>query len=996
VAEEWQAAVPEVVATGVTSEKYFLRSPSITSTANGIHAIWGEYKKTITESTPGSTVFEENFTNYLTCNWATYGANGGTLHLNEGGDYYIQLIKNSSTARCGVYQKSDWSPTKDLTDGFIAFDVRTNSTSAITGVVTAEIYTTTNESPSYSTTFYLPSAQFLDLPAASAGWQTLVFDVNDINEAAQAWASPQLNVVKQVKLRFEYAGTVNIEIDNFKAYESGSVTVYDPHIRIVSKTRTTSWGTEKEVFKKTYSTEQNYAGKDTNYSYPLCYPKITSLGDYVYSAWQVTTLGTPGADTLPQYSSVHFSKCDVSSASNEWDNASIPITTNGYTPDLSVWNNSGTATVQLVYSTDFSEYDNGTAYTGNLIYLESVNGGSTWSDPDYIAASSGESTGIRRPYANNDYSGFRAFHFFSYPFIFSDENGASLMNWINGGEDGNGIETKESEEFCKIRGTIFLSPASAPFADLSDNDGFVIKWSPPNIAYAPTSYKLRRIPDNDPSSAYYLNGGNPIYGLSFYDNDGITAGVHYRYELAYLVESNVSGWSSGSNAVKSDIYLLLDDFEIDGSAESYTGNGFHTLNPADIEGVLTTDDAYSGSHSYKINYTHGAGAGAIVYIDFPTLMDFSNYGSLDVRVKFNPQPDMVEREFQIQLIDSADNPYKVGSKILLANDGQWHLHHQFLDQANKDLNITEIKSMSFVLWTVGGLEQGDTSFYVDDIKLNNNPILVIEQDSLIKSSPIHQRGYEQGFVINDPLDPVNVIFGNGKVPWYLRIYTESQITDNSSDQYNILKDGLIRYDADNDTYYPDYNMPLKVWCENFGPPGFKDKETHEVVNPEYAVNGYPPIENRYFFRGYDFNSDKKIAGLLTPSEGPFIESENDGANYYPFDLDGDGFSEGDSFFSEPDRPVINEEPAWLFVPVTKHPTEEMDNDAIIMESDDELTWRVLTDFLKGAGDHVIEMYFAVFFSLNQIETMVESQENYGYHNGYGEYKGKIIIDMLFN
>ncbi|MCD6459681.1 hypothetical protein J7L67_03320 [bacterium] len=1005
-AGEWQTSGVKIVAQDNSGDYYF-RSPSVTSTSYGIHAVWGEYKKTTTQSTPGSTIFDEDFSSYYSSNWAVYGANGGTQIIYESGNYYIKIHKDSSTARCGLYQKADWGPAEDLTDGFIAIDVKTNSAAPITAVVTAEIVTTTVEDSYFTTTFSLPASQYYDLPASSAGWQTLVFNVDDLTYAAQTWAHPRLDVVKQVKIRVEYTGAVNIDVDNFTAYEAGTVTVIDPQMRIVSRTKSASWEPEKEIYSQSYTNEQDYPRQITEISslnYPLYFPKITSLGDYVYATWQLTTLGTPDNDGLDEFSSVYFSKCDVSLSSNNWS-AAAQVSSSGYAPDISVWNNAGTTTIQLLYSDNFDEYIADEIYTGNLIYIESMNSGSTWSSPEYIAQGSGEASGIRRPYVNNSYSGNRAVHFMSYPFIFSDENGVSTMNWINGGQNGSGTITGVPEEYCKIRGTIFLIAPASPFADLSDNDGFAVKWSPPNIAYAPTSYKLRRIPDNNMDSIHYLNNGNPIYGLNFYDNEGIVSGVHYRYQLAYLVDSAVSEWSLGSNAVKSDIYLLLDDFEVDANNKSYTETGYFPSN-SDVVGIRTNTTVYSGSRSFKMTYTHTeANGGSYLSLIFPTAMDFSRYGSLDLQVKFNPISGMNERIVMVQLVeDTTGESFTIGSPIMLKNDGQWHLHHQFLDQVSLEINgipnatldLDNIKMIRFVTWEVTNPddpnypdEQGNTSYFVDDIKLNNNPILVISEDSLTRTDPIYQRGFEQGFVINDANDPVSVVFGNGKVPWYLRIYTDSQITDNTNDEYDILKDGLIRYQSDNDTFYPVYNLPLKVWCKNFGPPGFYN-DKGEIENDDYALNGYPPITNRYFFRGYDFNHDRKIAGLLTPAEGPFIESENDGNGFYKFDLDGDGFHEGDNFFTESaKRAIINEEPAWLFVPVLKHPAVVMDNDAIVMDPDDDITWRVLTDNVKGAGNHVIDMYFAVFLGTDQI---MRTQDEHG----YGEYKGNIIIDMLFN
>ena len=905
---------------------YVVRTPSVTTTSHGVHAIWGEYKKLKIESTAGAPIFEEDFENYPAdriinynypldgLKWFVFGASVEGYTKNVGGEKFIRLFRyGSPQTGFGLAQRDNqmWSPPIDLTGGYISFKIRSNLTTAIEKVLSAEIQTTTTTGE--VKTFRVPDGQLQDIPINSNGWVPCIFPVTELTYS-ETGGTPRFDSITKVQIIFT-RGSGNFDIDDFIAVSGDNVTVINPEMRIVGKTKTTSWGTEEQIFPSSgvyeYDNEQvlpNAVAEHVNF--PVYFPKISSMGDYTYATWQVTTVGTPDNDSLAQYSSVYFSKRDISSTSNSWDTPQS-LSSNAYAPAISVWNNSGTPTIQVIYSNNFDKFIEDT-YTGNLLYTESTTQGATWSNAIYLAQGSGTANGIRRPYANHVGFGTRAFHHFSYPFIYSDDNGLSTINWINGGLNGSANTTEVPEEYYKIRGLLTLNPPRPPFVDFTEDNKRIITWDVPNTSFAPTAYNIRRIADNDESNAQELNYGNPIYALNFIDNDSMIANVHYRYQIRYIVNTTPSGWSTSSNAIKNDIYLLLDNFESDTSGTSYTGNQYstHTNN---LTATITDTTSASENKSYKITYNVlGDVDGSFVTIEFPTVMDFSNYGSLDLQIKFNPEAGMQERMVRVQLEEASiggndSEAFNVGAPIILRNDDEWHLCHQFLDQISPEVNgtegatldITRIKALKLVTWespTVSG-EAGSTSFFVDDIKLNNNPILVIDQEYLTMSEPISHRGMEQGFVINQPQTPVQVLYGNGKIPWYLRIYTNSEILDNDGEPHKILKDGLIRYDndSDNDTYYPDLNLPIKVWCKNFGPVGFFN-DNKQIVNEDYRDEGYPPITNRYFFRGYDFNKNRDIFGLLPEGDNQFIESKTPGAGHYPFDLDGDGFMEGDNFF----------------------------------------------------------------------------------------------------
>ena len=1010
----WETTGSQVVDQSASND-YVLRTPSVTTTNYGTHTIWSEYKKETTSTGSSVYIFNEDFDSYSVGQrvdwnrdiselyWQFYG--GGATTISDSGGVCVRLT-NSSGNGCGITPYTvnevpvDWDPPKDLTNGTISIAIRTNLTSAVANSVTAKIRATTTNAadPTFTTTFSLPSGTYATLPSASAGWQTLTFNVADLTSGDAAWAIPNFANVKQVQIVVGYTGVANIDFDNFSAQGFGATAV-PPEVRIVTRTKTTSWQSAKEVTSFTYSAEQLLSGVDGNFlNYPVYFPKITALGNYTYAVWQLTTVGTPGISGLEQYSSVQFSKRDVSSTLNNWDTATT-IATEGYAPVISAWSNGSTPTVQVVYSNNFSEYITDEACTGNLLYKETTNQGTAWTGATMIVQGSGVANGIRRPYINNSYSGVRAVHFMSYPFIFSDENGLSTISWINGGQNGNGIETRVPEEYFKVRGLASFTTPNPPFANLTSGGGFTISWNPPDIQYAPTGYKLRRIPDNNTSMMHEVNSGNPIYAISYYDNDSITAGVHYRYELSYMLDDSQSPCSALSNVVKENINLMIDDFEHDGSSQTYTGMTYSFFNAyKPITGVITSEQASSGSNSYKITYTDNdttVSQGALASLVFPTTMDFSAYGSLNLSIRFNSEAGMIVRDVDVQLVEAeTGETFRIGTSLTLLNDSQWHTYHLFFDQVSPEVNgvsgatldLEHIQQINFVTWG-----NGSTSYYIDNLSLSptttDDVLLYLDTEIITVPTPISYSGMTKAEVVNPPLTPVTVYFGNAEEPWILCIYTASEMKNKAQQTYPLTRHGLVRYDPIYDNVYPEYTLPLKVWCGNYGPVGFFNSQGN-IANSSYAAQGYPPVTNDYFLKGYDLDNDGTIGGLLFESDGPFIEGT--GAGEYPFDLDGDGFQQGDNFFDPADgRVAIGEEPAWLFVPVLQHATEPAAQGAIVMDPSDTATWRVLTSSEKGAGTHYMEMYFAVFIGEEQLV-------NSSAPNARGQYRNTIIVDLAYN
>lgn len=136
--------------------------------------------------------------------------------------------------------------------------------------------------------------------------------------------------------------------------------------------------------------------------------------------------------------------------------------------------------------------------------------------------------------------------------------------------------------------------------------------------------------------------------------------------------------------------------------------------------------------------------------------------------------------------------------------------------------------------------------------------------------------------------PVKVSYFAGTNPWTIRVYTA-----NAGDV-----PGLIGQSN------PAVAIPLKVWCENYGPTGT-----------------VPDEENTYFWNGYDFSGDGQKDDIIT--DGSISEID------LGFDVNGDKDAL-DTGLGTPADPV-SEEASWLRIP-----------DDSQMQPGQPFTWRRLT------------------------------------------------------
>ncbi|RJP56862.1 MAG: hypothetical protein C4541_11290 [Candidatus Auribacter fodinae] len=801
---------------------------------------------------------------------------------------------------------------------------------------------------------------------------------------------------------------------------------YSMNIEERTKTGTT-WSSVRTVSTYGYSADQTFAfdGDQPPYEKPIYFPKIVTMDNVLYVTWQVTTKGPgdPNGHSLPDYSSIYFSKRTLAGS---WDTPTL-IASQGYTPDISLWdddNNSLTAPViQLVYSNNFAVYrldGSDPQYEGTLNFTESSNNGATWSSVEKFAENAdNDGLGIRIPY-NNHPGGERGWHIFSYPFIYTTPDGITITCWVNG--------KVANEKYFKLRNKFVVTEPTAPFVNYheNDNDTFVVSWSiPENNGVAPSGYFLQRIINNDFTNPVVLNGGNPIRQLSYVDNDtSISSENYYRYQLSF--GAGVSGrsyWSDGSNPIRIEQDLLIENFENDSinntkhSGITYFQYGTEYEQMTVKELKLSASERYTNDggdgNCLKITYVDVANndsKGAGLAMLFPSVMDFSSYGSLDLAIKFNPEnPQYVTRTIKISLSEAdSGEGFNIGGPIQIPADGAWHEIHLFFDltefsnpAGNPDGNIErvlELDRISSVNINIYG--PPSTSFFIDGMRLNKTPFVNITSGGDIYrdfENPTENNGNNgmiKGIVLN-PTSPIEIQFGNAQDPWYLLIYSDGYVIDvdgeyaldNDGHKIPVNRDGMVVAE------HPEYNIPLKLWTKTFGPPRFS--------TAAYPA-GYPPIEG-YFWSGYNFNKAEEpdnqgdIVDFYDNESGTFVEGSLSGQ--YSFDLDGDGFQQGDNFFTlaDPEKEknlLLSESPAWLFIPYRDNNETTPEADAVVMHDYDDTTWRILASSFIGSSEHKLQLYFSAYIGLKQV--MYSLPEHRQIIGEYADFSTRVYIDLVNN
>lgn len=986
-------------------------------------------------------------------------------------------------ASFGLGQDTAFSPVLNLSTyngAFIEFDMKTNLPAGFADVLSVEIvaqalFLDNTPAPEGQTGFRLGFAKMLDLPGTS--WTHYVVDINDLTTFSedQSVTSKKPNLANITKIRIlilqtdaDLTGTGQIDIDNLTVTVNQSgATEIENVMRMAMKTKSgSSWPTEDTIIRqREYPIPQllDLPPDGAEFAHkPVFFPKLATAENDLYLIWQETNVGAANSNSfnLEAFSDVLFNKSYDGGTTWEFDcdapqqlTAIADTNDTGFNPDISAFkrDNDGKVILQVVYSDNFQEeiFETEPILVGDLIYRESDNSsgmlteGNSWSSPAYFALQNNPANstdeGIRQPYTN--VSSTRAQRTFSPPYIYTSNTGISITNWLD----------RLGAKRFKLRGDnntevpLLLAPPP-PFADIivdSDNvfQGFRITWSPPEKTpetnFTPNEYILERIEvaSNGSESSTIIPA---IFSLS-YDDDSITFSdnVYYRYRLKYLVGTSGSQ-SINSNTLKKGTQLLIDDFESYGSGieTHFTGNNYtiDEFDNAPSNTSLIQSFITDGTRATQLVYDAGelpsdANDVAFLNIIFPALFDVTNYGSIDMRVKVVSAAS--PRNLEVRLLEDErqeTEQYRIGNVAQLDNSGDFTTYHFFLDQISRQggetadgLDKNKIQTLQIRFESTP-----DAQVVIDDIVLSNDPVLDLSTNALEGGVVSGTGAPNKGVVISEydntaeSFMPVTVRFGNGKDPWYLRIYTDPE---NDSYGNTVRSAGLVRRVGDR--LYPEDTIPIKIWISNFGPARFFESfddngdGAFDRTEITYYTSGVPPVGNEYFWKGFDFDGDGKTFSTITENSGiPIVEGFGQGE--YPFDIDGDGFRQGDNFFdkdedgvpdsldndSEADNKKLSENPSWLFVPLrlnvsfdelTNEDKKAVEKGLIMIPSDDPeliLTWRILASTFIGHGNHEIDMYFSVALNTEALNPLDLTKGELP--NNYGTYKATVYIDLAYN
>ncbi|MDD5067612.1 MAG: CIA30 family protein, partial [bacterium] len=377
------------------------------------------------------------------------------------------------------------------------------------------------------------------------------------------------------------------------------------------------------------------------------------------------------------------------------------------------------------------------------------------------------------------------------------------------------------------------------------------------------------------SADYDLITGS-VYGLEYLDT-GLLTNRQYKYKVQAVLLDQESEKSRPSNLLSPGTRFLINYYEGNEELGNSTKYGTSTLNYHVTNGI-----SFQGSNSMALTYSYtGPGWGAALYTSFPASLDLSVYTVLRMSVKGDGSTNKVK----IGLLEArgADPEIYVTRNGILLTNTQWKEYEFYLSDFEKTSGtgngIFEKDAVAGYQITYDTRGVSTAEHFIDHIYLLN------------LATTLQLSAYSVGFgnvrfQSNDKrvqTDSVLVYTENLPSPYTIRIYTD----DGSESMTNSGLQGQR---------YSTYWLPVKVWCDNFG--------------PEFSTNTNkgPDEENDYFWGGYDFNGDTDKSDYY--SGGIFTEGTNSGE--YPFDLDGDGFSQGDVFsFSNYN---LSEESKWLWIP----------------------------------------------------------------------------------
>ncbi|RJP57817.1 MAG: hypothetical protein C4541_09505 [Candidatus Auribacter fodinae] len=202
-----------------------------------------DYQESIVFNTnpnfPDTIIFKEDYNAYTAGNdpnsvsqWFVFGQQHTyRIIAGDGVNNFVRIGLYSPYgdvppvwAPIGIGQWSAWSPAKDFSNSKIAFDVKTNLPFSVPQVIGVQIFARCIETDEILP-FRVPDSKLRSIPSASQGWETMVFDIAEVNSAEAYWKTPDFTMVQKIEIIFmqtskDFYASGDVEIDNFIGVQS--------------------------------------------------------------------------------------------------------------------------------------------------------------------------------------------------------------------------------------------------------------------------------------------------------------------------------------------------------------------------------------------------------------------------------------------------------------------------------------------------------------------------------------------------------------------------------------------------------------------------------------------------------------------------------------------------------------------------------------------------------------------------------------------------------
>ncbi|MEI8175348.1 MAG: hypothetical protein WCG78_00585 [Candidatus Omnitrophota bacterium] len=461
---------------------------------------------------------------------------------------------------------------------------------------------------------------------------------------------------------------------------------------------------------------------------------------------------------------------------------------------------------------------------------------------------------------------------------YSTDNG-STWKTISGGATNNGSYswntsalTPGSNYILKIRGmetstgnfltgyavtgpfTIATTVTQTPITNLyawtetlDPSPSITLTWTPP--ACTPKYYSIWR---SDNGATFTQIAANKV-AVGKYTDGTVNSSTKYKYKIYAVYGDGVTGAVSNlSNMVIPDGNLVLDYFE---GNEGVIYGGPYGSN-VNASATFNTTDFQEGARSLQINYKYAAGWGIIEMGSYadpanpapnnPQRIDIAAYNGVRFFAKVNnavngPTMKMRLRENGGNLGDEAWEspaiPVTAAWAEYQVSFSDFKRSEVLSGTGNNLLDTHTIGGYDIMLYNNDAMDKTGTAptfiFLIDKMRVvPSAPTLTVSPScdfgSMKATQAIHRF---------QALTPISIGYSGFVAPWTIRVYTTNGGGMN----------GLKSQDGKT-------NIPLKVWCGNFGPTGAtappdQNDDTYWVNNTAgwFRIPEYSEMDSRNVF-----------------------------------------------------------------------------------------------------------------------------------------------------